>query len=324
MPLVKDPADPKLRNILHSLVLVGGIAALTALCAFILFGGAGVVWTFISVALVLLVGPRVAPEAIMRMYNARRLPPDSGGAIPRIVAALARRAGLESVPKVYIIPSEMMNAFATGRREDASIGLTTGLVNQLATRELAGVLAHEMSHIRNGDLWIMGVADVLSRLTLFMSYFAIVLVVMNLPLLMMGENTIPWSAVLLLYFAPTVSAVLQLGLSRTREYDADLEGARLSGDPDGLASALMKLERLQGQFWENIFMPGRKNPAPSLLRSHPSTEDRLARLRKLDPRTLDPLPLPSNTLEQLAGFGGFSSRPSYSRPRYRWITGLWY
>lgn len=319
MPLVTDPANPKLRNILHSLVLVGGIAALTAVCALLLFGWEGVVWTFVSVGLVLLVGPRVAPEAIMRMYNARRLPPDSGGAIPRIVAALARRGELDAVPRIYIIPSEMMNAFATGRREDASIGLTTGLVNRLTTRELAGVLAHEISHIRNGDLWIMGVADVLSRLTLFMSYFAVFLVLVNLPLVLMGEQTIPWSAVLLLYFAPTISAVLQLGLSRTREYDADLEGARLSGDPAGLASALMKLERIQGQFWENIFMPGRKNPAPSLLRSHPKTEDRVARLRELDQRTLDPLPLPTSPLEQLAGFGGF-----FSRPRYHWVSGLWY
>jgi heat shock protein HtpX len=319
MPAIKEPADPKLRNIFHSVVLVGGIAGLTALCAFLLFGGQGVVWTFISVGLVLLVGPRVAPEAIMRMYNARRLSPDSGSAIPRIVAALARRAELGTVPKVYIIPSEMMNAFATGRREDASIGLTTGLVNRLTTRELAGVLAHEMSHIRNGDLWIMGVADVLSRLTLFMSYFAVFLVAVNLPLVLMGEQTIPWSAVLLLYFAPTISAVLQLGLSRTREYDADLEGARLSGDPDGLAAALMKLERIQGQFWENIFMPGRKNPAPSFLRSHPKTEDRVARLRELDGRTLDPLPLPATPVEQLAGFGGF-----LRRPRYHWVSGLWY
>ncbi len=316
---IDDNLDPKLRNVLHSTVLVGGIASLTALCAWLLFGGAGVVWTFVSVALVLLLGPRVAPEAIMRMYRAQRVPPEQGGGLMRIINALARRAGLEAQPKVYVIPSDMMNAFATGRRDDASIGVTTGLLNRLSTRELAGVLAHEISHIRNGDLWIMGVADILSRLTLFMSYLAVFLVAVNLPLVMMGEAHIPWSAVLLLYFAPTISAVLQLALSRAREYDADLEGARLSGDPDGLASALIKLERYQGQFWENIFMPGRKNPAPSLLRSHPKTEDRVARLRELDPRELDPLPLPASPFEQLAEMGRF-----FTRPRYHWISGLWY
>lgn len=316
---VDDNLDPKLRNVLHSIVLVGGIAALTALCAYLLFGGAGVVWTFASVGLVLLLGPRVAPEAIMRMYHAQQVPPDHTGALMRIVNALGRRAGLETQPKVYIIPSKMMNAFATGRRDDASIGVTTGLLNRLSTRELAGVIAHEMSHIRNGDLWIMGVADILSRLTLFMSYLAVFLVAVNLPLAMMGEAHIPWLPVLLLYFAPTISAVLQLALSRAREYDADLEGARLSGDPDGLASALMKLERYQGQFWENIFMPGRKNPAPSLLRSHPKTEDRVARLRELDPRDLDPLPLPTSPFEQLTDLGRF-----FGGPRYHWISGLWY
>ncbi len=316
---VDDNLDPKLRNVLHSIVLVGGIAALTALCAYLLFGGAGVVWTFASVGLVLLLGPRVAPEAIMRMYHAQQVPPDHTGALMRIVNALGRRAGLETQPKVYIIPSKMMNAFATGRRDDASIGVTTGLLNRLSTRELAGVIAHEMSHIRNGDLWIMGVADILSRLTLFMSYLAVFLVAVNLPLAMMGEAHIPWLPVLLLYFAPTISAVLQLALSRAREYDADLEGARLSGDPDGLASALMKLERYQGQFWENIFMPRRKNPAPSLLRSHPKTEDRVARLRELDPRDLDPLPLPTSPFEQLTDLGRF-----FGGPRYHWISGLWY
>ena len=314
-----EPSHPKLRNVLHSVVLVGGIAALTALCAWLLFGGAGVVWTFVSVGLLLLVGPRVAPDAVMRMYDARRVHPGQDGGLLRIVNALARRAGLGAQPKVYVIPSNMMNAFATGRRDDASLAVTTGLVSRLGTRELAGVLAHEISHIRNGDLWIMGVADMLSRLTLLMSYLAVFLVALNLPLVMMGEAHIPWAPVLLLYFAPTISAVLQLALSRAREYDADLEGARLSGDPDGLASALMRLERLQGQFWENILMPGRKNPAPSLLRSHPKTEDRVARLRELNPRDLDPLPLPANPLEQLAEMGG-----ALVRPRYRWMSGLWY
>jgi len=316
---VDDNLHPKARNLLHSVVLVGGIAGLTALCAYLLFGGAGIVWAFVSVALVLLLGPRVAPEAIMRMYNARRVPPTQGGALMRIVTALAHRAGLEAQPKVYVIPSNMMNAFATGRRDDASIGVTTGLLNRLSTRELAGVLAHEISHIHNGDLWIMGVADILSRLTLFMSYLAVFLVAVNLPLAMMGEGHIPWAPVLLLYFAPTISAVLQLALSRAREYDADLEGARLSGDPGSLASALMKLERYQGQFWENIFMPGRKNPAPSLLRSHPRTEDRVARLRDLDPHDLEPLQLPSSPFEQLSELGRF-----FGRPRYHWISGLWY
>ncbi|RIA47544.1 zinc metalloprotease HtpX [Dichotomicrobium thermohalophilum] len=316
---IDDNVPPKLRNLLHSIVLVGGIAALTALCAYLLFGGAGVVWTFVSVAIVLLLGPRVAPEAIMRMYNAQRVPPGQGGALMRVINALARRAGLEVQPKVYIIPSNMMNAFATGRRDDASIGVTTGLLNRLSTRELAGVLAHEISHVRNGDLYIMGIADILSRLTLFMSYLAVFLVAVNLPLVMMGEKTVPWSAVLLLYFAPTISAVLQLALSRAREYDADLEGARLSGDPDALASALIKLERYQGQFWENIFMPGRKNPAPSLLRSHPKTEDRVERLRDLDKRDLEPLPLPTSPFEQLAELGRF-----FGGPRYHWISGLWY
>jgi len=319
MPILREPDDPKLRNLLHSIVLVGGIAGLTAFCAYLLFGGGGVLWTFIAVALLMLVAPRVAPEAIMRMYRARRVSPDSGGAIPRIVQALSRRAGLEAMPQVYIIPSRMMNAFATGHSGHASMAVTTGMLERLNTRELAAVLAHEIAHIRNGDLWTMSIADMLSRITLFMSHFAIILVAIYLPFALTGQVDIPWLVVLVLYFAPTISSLMQLALSRAREYDADHVGAQLSGDPEGLASALMKLERYQGQFWENIFMPGRNNPAPSVLRSHPKTEDRIARLRELNARDLDPLPLPSSPMEPLSAFGRL-----FARPRYHWMTGLWY
>jgi heat shock protein HtpX len=126
---------------------------------------------------------------------------------------------------------------------------------------------------------------------------------------------IPWLALLVLLAAPTLSALVQLALSRNREYEADLAAAELTGDPAVLASALDKLERYQGRFWEQILMPGRRVLDPSLLRTHPDTEDRVARLLSLVPQR-KPL-----TVQGDAGLGPYAVPPR--RPRYR-PPGLWY
>jgi len=142
-------------------------------------------------------------------------------------------------------------------------------------------LAHEISHVRNNDMWVMGLADLFTRMTNILSVVGQFLLLLNLPLLLMSDYTISWAAILLLVFAPTLSALLQLALSRTREYDADLGAAELSGDPEGMALALAKLERLQAGFFERVFLPGRQIPEPSLLRTHPPTQERLRRLLAL-------------------------------------------
>ena len=177
------------------------------------------------------------------------------------------------MPDVYIIPSTTLNAFATGRPDKAVIGITEGLLRRLDPAELAGVLAHEISHVRNNDLAVMGLADVMTRFTQMLSYLALFLAFFHLPRILAGEGDLSLMALLILYLAPSIGSLLQLGLSRTREYDADLEGAFLTGNPRGLVSALRKLERYQGRFWEDLVfpVPGRRIPQPSLLRSHPTT-----------------------------------------------------
>jgi heat shock protein HtpX len=177
--------------------------------------------------------------------------------------------------------------------------LTDGMIRTLSLRELSGVLAHEISHIRNGDLWLMGLADTVSRLTRMMSLF--------------GQ-------ILLLVLAPTIGALLQLALSRTREYDADLGGALLTGDPMALAGALRKLERYGRGLWESLLMPGRRNPNPSLLRTHPPTEERIRRLAALSGQLGPDRIVPAND-EHLPGAGRF--RAVQAQPRHR-LTGLWY
>jgi heat shock protein HtpX len=265
----------------------------------------------------LLLSPRIAPEIIMRMYGARRISPADGAPVLRIVAELANRAGLPRPPNLYIIPSPMLNAFATGVQSDSLLAVTQGLLNRLNSRELVGVLAHEMAHIRHNDLWIMSLADTMSRFTHFMSMLGVLLFIFSLPASLLGGQSFPLLGILLLYFAPTASGLLQLGLSRAREYDADLEGARLSGDPEALASALIKIESAQGRMWETIFMPGRNVPVPSILRTHPSTEERVRRLRELHETRRPPL--------QAAGAEELAPRfaPRRAVPSYH-LNGLWY
>jgi len=168
-----------------------------------------------------------------------------------------------------------------GRPEDSAICVTDGLLRLLDARELAAVLAHEVAHIAHRDLWIMGMADAMSRVVSVASWAGQLTLLLNLPLLAAGLAVVPWGAVLLLVFSPTVMALLQLALSRSREFDADLGAVRLTGDPEGLAAALVKLERRTGRFWEEILLPGPRIPEPSLLRTHPPTRERVARLRAL-------------------------------------------
>ena len=306
----------RLRNWLHTIVLIVGMAVLMGLLAWSLWGMIGVIWALIGVALLLAFAPNIPNDLMLRMYGAVPLTPAAAGQVHEIVDALTARAGLPARPRLYMIPSPILNAFATGEQESASIAVTYGMLKTLSLRELAGVLAHEISHVRNNDLRIMGLADLMSRVTQIMSFVALFLVLVNFPLMAVGAKPVPWLTIILLYLAPTAMSLLQLALSRAREFDADLEGARLSGDPEGLASALLKLERRQGRFWEDMFLGGRRIPDPSLLRSHPRTEERVARLQALavdrPPVTTKAASVPVTRVRQVS-----------PAPRFRW-NGTWY
>ena len=313
--------EHKLRNSLHSLLLLVGIGAVLALSAMLVWGWAGLLWSGLAVVLLVVFAPRIPPEAIMRMYRAREVDPRFAGEVGRVIDAVVRRAGLTRRPRLYVIPSATLNAFATGTQKNASIGITEGLLRTLSLRELAGVLGHEISHIRNNDLWVMSLADAMSRFTQALSTLAVLLASINFMGMLVGVTFISWWAILVLYLAPLISSLLQLGLSRAREYDADLEGAMLTGDPHGLISALAKLERYTGRFWEDLMfpVPGRRVPPPSLLRSHPRTEDLIARLRDLDTK---PMPPPVVSKDEPA----LTASPWGSAvitPRLRW-PGIWY
>lgn len=308
-------------NRLQSLLLLLAMAAFLALLGWLLWGVTGVVWLMVFGALLVLFNPMNTPYLIMRMYRAVPLRPDQAPALYALLRQLAERAELARLPELYYLPSPMVNAFAVGRREEGAIAVTDGLLRNLNGREGAAVLAHEISHIRSNDMWVMGLADLFSRMTGLLSLFGQILLLLNLPLILMTGVSINWFAIFILILAPNLSALAQLGLSRTREYHADLNAARLTGDPEGLASALVKIEQRQGGWLERIFLPQRGTPEPSLLRTHPPTEERVRRLMELQ-QSLD-LEEHRKQIAVLADELPFA-RPLRRSPRRWYISGLWH
>lgn len=279
------------RNTIHTWLLGAASLLLLAATAYALAGRIGIVYAVVFGVATTWFVRRVSPQMVLSMYKARPVTRQSFPVGYDIVATLSERAGLAHPPKLNVIPSKMLNAFAVGRRDESAIAITDALARTLTARELAGVLAHEISHIANEDLNVMAFADMVSRFTSIWSTFGIFALFFNLfGIAGGGDPMVPWPAVALLVFAPTLGGLLQLALSRTREFDADLGAAVLTGDPDGLASALRRLEKAQGVYWESLMLPGSRTPAPSMLRTHPKTEDRIARLMalRLDARPLAP------------------------------------
>ncbi len=177
----------------------------------------------------------------------------------------------------------VVNAFATGSKHHAAIALTDGLLRSLTPRELTGVLGHEIAHIANEDLRVMGLADSISRLTHLLALLGQLAIVLSLPTLLLGVTEVRLARV-----ASTCRSrhswplLAQLGLSRVREFDADRLAAELTGDPHGLASALAKIERVS-RSWRAWLLPDGGNPEPSWLRTHPATAERIERLLELAP-----------------------------------------
>ena len=153
-------------------------------------------------------------------------------------------------------------------------------------RELTGVLGHEIAHIANEDLRVMGLADSISRLTHLLALLGQIMLLFSLPALLWGTVAIQWPALLLLAVSPQLAL---LGLSRVHEFDADRLTAELTGDPQGLALALAKIERES----RARLLPGWGNPEPSWLRTHPATTERIQRLRELAD-SMAPQPLHSS------------------------------
>lgn len=303
----------KWRNRINTWLILGGLTFLLVISAWALFGTVGILWALVLGGLLGLLTPRFSPGMVLRFYNAREIEPREAPKVSRIIHVLAQRAELPEVPKLYYVASSNMNAFAVGRPDNSAITVTDGLLRGLNLRQLAGVLAHEVSHIANEDIRVMGLADVVSRLTAAMQSTGLLLLFLGI---WRGGGAL--IAAFILMLAPTIGTFLQLALSRSREYDADLAAAQLTGDPVGLASALKTIQREQGSLWESIVIPGGRTPDPSLLRTHPKTEDRIERLLELKVK-----PEPQVEIAETRVSLPTTFPPVIQRPRFH-PSGFWY
>jgi heat shock protein HtpX len=311
-----------LNNLLHTLVLLVGLFGLLLLLGWLFAGGVGMLWAVLLGVIPLFVSIRVLPHMVLRLYRTRELSAAEAPELFAIVAELAKRAGLTAMPALYYIPSRMALIFSVGFGKKGAIAVTDGLLRLFTLRELVGVLGHEISHIRNNDTWVMSFADVVSRVTGTLSLFGQLLVLINLPLYFLGNRSLPWVPIILLALAPVVSALMQLALSRTREFDADLHAAQLTGDPAGLAAALEKLETYQERLLGKQRLPRHRGGEPSLLRTHPRTDERVRRLLQVAqeiPPSREPITSPGEARTILAHHLAEHTR----KPR-RHIGGIWY
>ena len=240
-------------------MLVGGAEGLA-------FGG--------GMALAFLVFDPMPGDRLFRhAFGAVRLAPAQAPELLALLAALVRRAGLPRPPILHLIPSPTLQAVAAGSREAPSIAVTSGLLLTLSRRELAAVLAHEIAHIRHGDLLILRLATAAATLTRGMAHVGALVLLAVLPVLW-ASGTVPSPlALVLLLAAPLLSDVLTLWLSRRRELLADAGAVELTGD----VAALVRIWRLQGDDWERLASRGAR--WLRWFRTHPTVEDRIAALR---------------------------------------------
>jgi len=287
-------------NLFHSTAMLLAMLSLVGLIGWILAGRDGVIITVGFGSAFTIFGRGASKNWMLKGIGARRLKPEDAPGLYAILHELCRRAGVENPPDLHLLDAESMFGFSAGADErEASIVLTGPLVQGLTAREIAGVLAHEVSHIHAGDLVVMGMADMITRMTRTLSFLGLLLIILNVPLAVSGDGHLPWAALLLLAAAPMTNMLLQLSLSRTREFDADAGGVDLSGDPQALADALYKLEIQQRGLWSAMFLPHQPGTEPSMLRSHPVTEERVKRILSQTPACA---PLPAELVGENHGF----------------------
>lgn len=261
-----------------------------------LLGGRGGVIIAFGLALVMNVGSYwYSDKIVLSMYRARELAPEEAPYLHDIVAELARNAGVPK-PRVCVIPEEAPNAFATGRDpEHAVVAVTEGILRLLSPEELRGVVAHEMGHVVNRDILIQTVAGVMaSAIVTLANIFQFTAIFGGGRDGEGGGN--PIGALVLALLAPMAAGLIQMAISRSREFFADETGARLCGQPLALAGALSKLGAASGRTPMRSGNPstaelfivaplfGRDGGVAKLFSTHPPLEERIERLRAMAAR----------------------------------------
>ena len=273
-------------NLMKTAILMAAITALFMAIGAVIGGRGGMM-----IALVIALGMNFfsywfSDKLVLRMYNAQQVDESSAPQFYRMVQELAQRAGLP-MPRVYLIEEEAPNAFATGRNpQNAAVAATTGILRVLSERELRGVMAHELAHVRHRDILISTISATMAGAISMLANFAMFFGGRDEE----GRHTNPIVGILVAILAPIAASLIQMAISRAREFEADRGGAEISGDPQALASALQKIHRYaQGIPLETaerhpetaqmmIMNPLSGGGLQSLFSTHPSTEERVERL----------------------------------------------
>ena len=273
-------------NMMKTAVLMAAITALFMAIGGMIGGRAGMM-----MALVVAVGMNFfsywfSDQMVLKMYNARQVDETSAPRFYAMVKELAQRAELP-MPRVYLIDEAAPNAFATGRNpEHAAVAATTGILNALTDRELRGVMAHELAHVKHRDILISTVSATMAGAISMLANFAMFFGGRDSE----GRPANPIAGIAVALLAPLAAGLIQMAISRAREFEADRGGAEISGDPQALASALEKIHRFaQGMPMQAaeahpetaqmmIMNPLSADGIRGLFSTHPATEERVARL----------------------------------------------
>lgn len=278
-----------LGNWLKTSILMAGIMALFGVIGGYLGGSSGMLMALIFAGGMNLFAYWFSDSMVLKMYKAQEVDETSAPQFYAMIRELAQRANLP-MPRVYLIDEAQPNAFATGRNpEHAAVAATTGILHLLSARELRGVMAHELTHVRHRDILISTISATMAGAISALANFAVFFGGRDSD----GRRSNPIASIAVALLAPLAASLIQMAISRAREFEADRGGAEICGDPDALADALSKIDA----YARGIRMPtAEEHPATAqmmiisplagggmagLFSTHPPTEERVQRLREL-------------------------------------------
>ncbi|MDQ7988831.1 MAG: zinc metalloprotease HtpX [Candidatus Dactylopiibacterium sp.] len=276
-------------NWLKTSILMAGIVALFGVIGAMIGGKQGMILALLFGGAMNVFSYWFSDKMVLRMYNAQQVDAASSPYLYNMVRELAQRAQLP-MPKVYIINEDQPNAFATGRNPDnAAVAATTGILRMLSERELRGVMAHELAHVKHRDILISTISATMAGAISALANFAMFFGGRDSE----GRPANPIASIAVALLAPLAASLIQMAISRAREFEADRGGAEISGDPLALADALHKIDYYArgipmataeahpetGQMM--IMNPLSGSGLRGLFSTHPATEERIRRLRAM-------------------------------------------
>ena len=276
-------------NLMKTAILMAAITALFMLLGGWMGGETGMVLAFVVALALNFFSYWFSDKIVLKMYRAQEVDDSSAPQFVGMVRELAQRANLP-MPKVYLIDEAAPNAFATGRNpQHAAVAATTGIIRSLSERELRGVMAHELAHVKHRDILLSTISATMAGAIGMLANFGMMFGGRSGD----GRPANPLMGILVAILAPLAASLIQMAISRAREFEADRGGAEISGDPQALASALQKIQRIsQGIPMETaerhpetaqmmIMNPLSAGGLRGLFSTHPSTEERVERLLEM-------------------------------------------